>query len=309
MFFYSLGGLTIGFLSVPILAWTIFLIFALVNFLLAIINFILPILIYIGLVLLGIWLVVLTIQFLWERYKWGTVITAVLTATFAYLWGKPIFLFLLTNILWPIFSALIATISFIVQILGAVLGFLARIFELLIKVLLIFIAGMFIFITGIGIIALLGRLLIDQYKAAWESGSGSKGVLAGSFSVGLALGLIFLNCYGHSDQMSTIDRAWAEVVTFANWISPMNVFEFLIPPSYSEVISLIFSSLSYPLFDSFVLVTVLALSWIGIIRGMFSTLRDEFRVTFVSKEALGLVVAVPMGVFLLLLQAIAPKED
>lgn len=305
MFFYSLGGLTIGFLSVPILAWTIFLIFALVNFLLAIINFILPILIYIGLVLLGIWLVVLTIQFLWERYKWGTVITAVLTATFAYLWGKPVFLFLLTNILWPIFSALIATISFIVQILGAVLGFLARILE----VLLIFIAGMFIFITGIGIIALLGRLLIDQYKAAWESGSGSKGVLAGSFSVGLALGLIFLNCYGHSDQMSTIDRAWAEVVTFANWISPMNVFEFLIPPSYSEAISLIFSSLSYPLFDSFVLVTVLALSWIGIIRGMFSTLRDEFRVTFVSKEALGLVVAVPMGVFLLLLQAIAPKED
>ena len=305
MFFYSLGGLTIGFLNVPILAWTIFLIFALVIFLLAIINFILPILIYIGLVLLGIWLVVLTIQFLWERYKWGTVITAVLTATFAYLWGKPVFLFLLTNILWPIFSALIATISFIVQILGAVLGFLARILE----VLLIFIAGMFIFITGIGIIALLGRLLIDQYKAAWESGSGSKGVLAGSFSVGLALGLIFLNCYGHSDQMSTIDRAWAEVVTFANWISPMNVFEFLIPPSYSEAISLIFSSLSYPLFDSFVLVTVLALSWIGIIRGMFSTLRDEFRVTFVSKEALGLVVAVPMGVFLLLLQAIAPKED
>jgi hypothetical protein len=309
MFFYSLGGLTIGFLNVPILAWTIFLIFALVIFLLAIINFILPILIYIGLVLLGIWLVVLTIQFLWERYKWGTVITAVLTATFAYLWGKPVFLFLLTNILWPIFSALIATISFIVQILGAVLGFLARIFELLIKVLLIFIAGMFFFTTGIGIIALLGRLLIDQYKAVWESGSGSKGVLAGSFSVGLALGLIFLNCYGHSDQMSTIDRAWAEVVTFANWISPMNVFEFLIPPSYSEAISLIFSSLSYPLFDSFVLVTVLALSWIGIIRGMFSTLRDEFRVTFVSKEALGLVVAVPMGVFLLLLQAIAPKED
>jgi hypothetical protein len=305
MFFYSLGGLTIGFLSVPILAWTIFLIFALVNFLLAIINFILPILIYIGLVLLGIWLVVLTIQFLWERYKWGTVITAVLTATFAYLWGKPVFLFLLTNILWPIFSALIATISFIVQILGAVLGFLARILE----VLLIFIAGMFIFITGIGIIALLGRLLIDQYKAAWESGSGSKGVLAGSFSVGLALGLIFLNCYGHSDQMSTIDRAWAEVVTFANWISPMNVFEFLIPPSYSEVISLIFSSLSYPLFDSFVLVTVLALSWIGIIRGMFSTLRDEFRVTFVSQEALVLVFAVPIGVFLLFSQAIAPKED
>jgi len=210
---------------------------------------------------IGIWLVVLTIQFLWERYKWGTVITAVLTATFAYLWGKPVFLFLLTNILWPIFSALIATISFIVQILGAVLGFLARILEPLIKVLLIFIqilgavlgflarilevllifiAGMFIFITGIGIIALLGRLLIDQYKAVWESGSGSKGVLAGSFSVGLALGLIFLNCYGHSDQMSTIDRAWAEVVTFANWISPMNVFEFLIPPSYSEAISLIF---------------------------------------------------------------------
>jgi len=309
MFFYSLGGLTIGFLSVPILAWTIFLIFALVNFLLAIINFILPILIYIGLVLLGIWLVVLTIQFLWERYKWGTVITAVLTATFAYLWGKPVFLFLLTNILWPIFSALIATISFIVQILGAVLGFLARILEPLIKVLLIFIAGMFIFITGIGIIALLGRLLIDQYKAAWESGSGSKGVLAGSFSVGLALGLIFLNCYGHSDQMSTIDRAWAEVVTFANWISPMNVFEFLIPPSYSEVISLIFSSLSYPLFDSFVLVTALALSWIGIIRGMFSTLRDEFRVTFVSQEALVLVFAVPIGVFLLFSQAIAPKED
>jgi len=40
MFFYSLGGLTVGFLGVPILAWTIFLIFALVNFLLAIINFI-----------------------------------------------------------------------------------------------------------------------------------------------------------------------------------------------------------------------------------------------------------------------------
>ncbi len=345
MFFYSLGGLTVGFLSVPILAWTIFLIFALVNFLLAIINFInellinllkwiipfLPILIYIGLVLLGLWLVVLTIQFLWERYKWRTVITAVLAATFAYLWGKPIFLFLLTNILWPIFSALITIISFIVQILGAVLGFLARILEPLvsfivqilgavlgflasileplIKVLLIFIAGMFIFITGIGIIALLGRLLIDQYKAAWESGSGSKGVLAGSFSVGLALGLIFLNCYGHSDQMSTIDRAWAEVVTFANWISPMNVFEFLIPPSYREVISLIFSSLSYPLFDSFVLVTALALSWIGIIRGMFSTLRDEFRVTFVSQEALVLVFAVPIGVFLLFSQAIAPKED
>ncbi len=323
MFFYSLGGLTVGFLSVPILAWTIFLIFALVNFLLAIINFInellinllkwiisfLPILIYIGLVLLGLWLVVLTIQFLWERYKWRTVITAVLAATFAYLWGKPIFLFLLTNILWPIFSALITIISFIVQILGAVLGFLASILEPLIKVLLIFIAGMFIFITGIGIIALLGRLLIDQYKAAWESGSGSKGVLAGSFSVGLALGLIFLNCYGHSDQMSTIDRAWAEVVTFANWISPMNVFEFLIPPSYREVISLIFSSLSYPLFDSFVLVTALALSWIGIIRGMFSTLRDEFRVTFVSQEALVLVFAVPIGVFLLFSQAIAPKED
>jgi uncharacterized membrane protein (UPF0136 family) len=58
-----------------------------------------------------------------------------------------------------------------------------------------------------------------------------------------------------------------------------------------------------------VLVTALALSWIGIIRGMFSTLRDEFRVTFVSQEALGLVFAVPIGVFLLFFQAIAPKED
>ena len=57
------------------------------------------------------------------------------------------------------------------------------------------------------------------------------------------------------------------------------------------------------------LVTALALSWIGIIRGMFSTPRDEFQVTFVSREALVLVFAVPIGVFLLFLQAVAPKED
>jgi uncharacterized membrane protein SirB2 len=41
--------------------------------------------------------------------------------------------------------------------------------------LLILVARTLILVTGIGIIALFGHLLIDQYKAAWESGSGSKG--------------------------------------------------------------------------------------------------------------------------------------
>ncbi len=324
--FSGLGGLIIGFLSVPLLAWTIFIFLALVSILFAIINFVidllvklvvwlgpfLTILFYIGLTLLGLWLIVTILKSLWESYEWGAVITAILAVIVAFLWGRPILLFLLTRILQPILNILIVIASFITKILWGILGFLASILGFLASILLFIVKALFFLIIiflGIGIIALFGHLLIDQYKAAWESGSGSKGVMAGSFSIGLAVVLIFLNCYGHFDQMAVVDGTWAAILTFANHVSPMSVFEFLIPSAYRETIQLIFSSLSYPLFNSFVLVTVLVLSYIGIIRGMFSMLKDEFRVTFIGREAAILAFGVVGGILVILAQALVPQED
>ncbi len=166
------------------------------------------------------------------------------------------------------------------------------------------------FITGIGIFALFGHLLIDQYKAAWESGTGSKGVIAASFSIGVALSLVFLNCYSDIEQMAVIDTIWVDVVPFVREVSPISIFEAFIPQVYRELIQYLLSSLSYPLFDSFVLVTVIFFSSIGIIRGLFSpSLEDRFQVTFIGKEAALLALSPVLGVILLLFVAFLPKED
>ena len=306
-FLLRIWSFLVGILS-AVWAFIVRILTAIWDFLLPIINFLLPILLVIAVVALIVWAVISLVR----HFGYGAVIAALLTALVGYL---------LRDVLLVVGLWLWSALLFVLGILGSILSWLGLligaivgwIFRVLIPKILIPV-GFVLLIVGSVLMAVgtLGSMLLDQFRAAWHSGSGHKGILLGAFSVGLSFALIFWVSLGSGEASRIVDQAWQETALVADSISPMNVFAGFLPDSVRSASVTMFGGNSAPNFDAIILALILPISYFGVLRGLTMRTTDEFRASFIHQDVLvvggALALAIP-AILLVMFAASVPREE
>jgi hypothetical protein len=314
----GLLGLTAGLLSIAIITWSSSILAFVVRLLItvgvfvfgvlaSVLNFLLPILgwivivLAIGAAVLGIgWAIY---QF-WRRYGlWG--VAGTLAGGFLLFFIWPLLVRLYESIILPALRWLGSILAYLAGLVAFLLGWLIKI--VLVVAVIVSAIGLFI-----GFVGSMGHLLIDQVKAAWRSGSGQRGILLGSFAVGLSVVLIVWVSSGSVEMTRVVDNAWKGSTFLLSDASPVRTCNALLPTFVVTLGPTMFQTANAPVFDAVVLLLVLLVSYIGILRGMRPRQEDSFRTIFVSQDLLKLgglmFLALPI-VAVTLLAALAPKED
>lgn len=316
-----LGGILVAVLRFLLRIWNFFvgilgavwafivrILTAIWDFLLPIINFLLPILLVVAVIALVVWAMITLVR----RFGYGSIVAVLLAAIAGYFLGDT--LLVIGRWLWSailvVFGILGSILSWLGWLIGVIVGW---IFHVLIPKILIPV-GFILLIVGSMLIAVgtLGSMLLDQFRAAWHSGSGHKGILLGAFSVGLSFALIFWACLGSGEAPRIVNQAWQETAPIAESISPMNVFAGILPDSVRSASVTMFGGNSAPNFDGIILALILPISYFGVLRGLTTRTTDEFRASFIHQDVLvvggALALAIP-AILLVMLAALAPREE
>lgn len=164
----------------------------------------------------------------------------------------------------------------------------------------------------LAVIGSLGHLLVDQFKAAWNSGSGHRGILLGAFGVGLSLAVIIWVTSGSPQMTSVVAIAWHSSTPAFFQASPVEMFNALLPTQIISSTPTLFATASAPIFDAFALLVLLGVSYAGFVRGFQLRRADEYHTTFFSKDLLkigGLMILALPALAVVILAAAAPKDD
>lgn len=167
--------------------------------------------------------------------------------------------------------------------------------------LVIYVFLFLIIVLGVlGTLSTFGRVIVDQFKSAWDAGGGRKNLLLCSFGIGTALAFIFLTSAATPGLSHNIDIAWASswflidqfigthlgVSAIAN-VHIGDIFARLMVGDIHSLMVEHFTETSAPVHDTFMLLVVLVVSYMGIIRRIFSAPSnpEEFSsITFYPRE-------------------------
>lgn len=306
-FLLRIWNFLVGILS-AVWAFVVRILTAVWDFLLPIIHFLLPILLVVAVIALVVWAVIVLVR----RFGYGSIVAVLLAAIAGYFLRDT--LLVIGRWLWAAILFVLGILGNVVSWLGWLIGVMVGwIFQVLIPQILIPL-GFILLIVGSVLIAVgtFGSMLLDQFRAAWHSGSGHKGILLGAFSVGLSLALVFWVCLGSNEASRTVDRAWQETALVANHLSPIHIFSSILPVSVRNASIGMFAGNSAPNFDAVILALVLPLSYFGVLRGLTMRNTDAFRASFVHQDVLvvggALALAIP-AILLVMIAALMPREE
>lgn len=226
LFLLALSGVLLGMFSLPILSWislalwfvllAVFWIVRLVYVILAaVLGFIALILSYVFALIHWIFLhfwpilvvaaIVVVVVFLLQRIRLSRLILPAVIAI-AVFFLRPVFRWIWETLILPAYLWLKALVLPILLWIGYALGFIAKY--------LLILAVVFWFVALVaGLLGLLGCLVVDQLKTAWELGRSRKGILVGSFSIGIALALILLVSTGTVEAPNPAPAAAGSIIT------------------------------------------------------------------------------------------------
>lgn len=249
----------------------------------------------------GIGIAIIILLWVWNEFSFPGILTTLILAALAWFGRSIIYtviLWIYHEILLPILVVILKALLWLGEILGIIFAFLFRAFVFIVFVLM-----------GIGIVAFLGNMLLDDLRAAWNGGSGMKGVILASFGIGLAIALILLASAGSVQSMTLVDEAWSTTIPITGNFSLMGAFLSIMPNNYQSPLQAIFSTVGIPVFDAVLLAAVLGFNYVGLIRGLGREREDKFHVSFIGKEATALAIGAPLVLLVAIFFAIAPSED
>ncbi|HEX3530145.1 MAG TPA: hypothetical protein VH988_24050 [Thermoanaerobaculia bacterium] len=137
------------------------------------------------------------------------------------------------------------------------------------------------------VLSLVGRLLVDQVRAAWNAGKGRKEMALAGFALGSALALVVLASVGAPRLSSGVNSGWINCLgtldrtlganvasSTIGWIQPTTVFVATMPASVERFVLQHFDNANPPLVDSLILLIVLAMATISVTLALFLS-REE----------------------------------
>lgn len=173
----------------------------------------------------------------------------------------------------------------------------------------------------VAVVSSFGQLVIDQFRAAWNAGRGTKGVVNGAFSIGTALSLILLTSVANPKLVEGVQHGWnrslacldTEIGTHFSAgeigsFSPAEAFAILLPESVHHFTFSYFVSASAPLYDAAVLLLILIVTCAGILRYSWQRLAhtaNDVAFTLVPDDYFALVYGLVFSVAFLYAQMFA----
>jgi hypothetical protein len=253
---------------------------------------------------------------LYKRFSfWGILLFMVITPL---LWFARVYV-------WTFFVWLTIALLWVVQLLATIFGYIGRFFSwlgqyfvwlvevvaFLFGLVLMFLTYLFFALIGIGAVAMLGNLLLDDIRAAWNSGTGVKGSSQGAFAVGLAVSLLLAVSLGDVQSAEVVNLTWNAIVPTALQFDVMGTYMLLLAPPWDLRLPMVFATAGIPLFDAFLLAVVILIGVLGALRGLRygTTYEDSFSVRFFSEEAFWLIIGPPLVVLSAVAIANAPSDE
>lgn len=169
----------------------------------------------------------------------------------------------------------------------------------------------------------LGKIIIDQYQAAWRVSEGPKLALMGGIAVGLAWSLVFFITFAHKPLAEDLNGSWAGVWNWLHaktWQNPItgfllqadiaDAYHYLLAPSAKAFAAKLLLSVTGAVCGATMLVSILGVGVLSLLLRVFPGLSEEdvgFELRFLPKEYVVLVFGFFASVFHLLYRLI--KRD
>lgn len=191
----------------------------------------------------------------WLRQHWAKLSLGTAAALIA--------LFLIRTYFPPFWAWLMALLEPVIRFFRLVFHFLAEVFGW------IFGAGILILAVFL-ILNVVGRLVVDQIRAAWNSGRSKKELALGGFALGSAFALIVLTSMGVPGLSKGVNTGWQQALATVDgvlpveiasaslgWIQPAQWFESTMPENVRSFVKDFLGHASAPLVDSLFLLVAL----------------------------------------------------
>jgi hypothetical protein len=280
--FFFIGAACLQIITwiIYLIGWVLYIVFFIVGWIFRILGYIVSFLFHIiGFLVGGIWWLLLKITGFLLGSGWWLfallliVIVGYLAVRYRTRVIKPILWILGISgaiyLLIKLFPFLQRISKAIGQFLAPVLAFIRHAFAVIFPILILLCKGLLALFVIYG----AGALLIDQFKGAWKSGNGRRGVILGALSIGTSLALVLLE------------------TNFGSFVR----FPFF-PPGLSDPINMIYQR--FPIFDIMITLLVVIISIVGILRNLAKLRRGpgwrEFQMAMVITTPLAIMVGILM---------------
>jgi hypothetical protein len=161
-------------------------------------------------------------------------------------------------------------------------------FSVLLTVFLWVVFILLVVLAVFGVIATLGRLLIDQIRAAWSAGKGEKHLALGTFAIGSALALIILTSVATPPVSEGVDTGWQQSLQTVDGITstriasgilgglePTSIFVATMPQPVEKFAFTYLTAVPPPIVEAIVLLLITLLTIVSLLRHMAPTVERK----------------------------------
>lgn len=318
---YGIVGIILGYSALHLISWSIIIVVTILKYINIVFVWIFTFFRAIfEFLFLECWWILLSLALLGVIYAYREKLLKVLSIIFgAAFLGIilykyiPIFWSWLIGILNPYLESIKIFFSqYILPILSVVFAILSTVFLLLLILLIILL-----------LLNIIGRIVMDQFKAAWYSGFGVKEIALSSFGIGSALAFVIITSIGTPEVADGVNKGWIESFVIIDNITgghvsnlagyePTKAFIAVIP---SVVEGFVFNNLTHiaaPLIDAAVLLGVICIASISLIIRIFPSMpkeRIDRKPLFLPVEYFMILGGLLLSIILIALQALGSSEE
>lgn len=322
LFGFGIGGLVAGYLGLHVVSWFALVIVNVIDFILSIVSWFTSIIATVAdfVFVQGWWMLtiigVLVVLFVFSEY---------ILEIFAGLIGGSILVYLLYIFIPPLWHNIITLFNPALSIVRSTWE--SYIYPSVSLFVWLFVWALFIVISLLvvfGVLTTLGRLLVDQFRAAWSAGKGEKHLALGTFAIGSALALIILTSVAAPPIANGVNVGWQESLQIIDSVTkthlasnllgvfePTRIFVATMPQPVYKFVFTYLTSVPPPVVEAIVLLFILIFATISLSWRLFPSMSDEpVKLTkyFIPKEYLRIFVRLIAPVVILFARSMYMEE-
>jgi len=320
---FSIGGLILGYAALHLISWMAVIIVAILTFVVNVLGWL-------------AYIIKIVLEFIFVRGWW--LILLLVLAGVIYAFKDKLLKFLAGSVVATIVGYLLYRFVPIVwrwflKLIDPIIRFLKMVWSKYIVPVLAFvitILGWLIFVTisvlGIFLIlTTLGRLVVDQFRAAWHSGKGRKELALSGFAVGSAIALIVLTSVAAPPVASGINDGWKHSFEIIDGfigtnigasalarIEPTNIFVATMPNSVKTFVFTYLTNAHPPIVDSALFFAIIIIAATSVALRVFpsiSKVPTKTRVSFLPTEYFAIFGGLLIAVVIIFAQAVSEGDS
>jgi|GEM_PF-4635540 len=156
---------------------------------------------------------------------------------------------------------------------------------------------------------IMGKLVIEQFRTAWDAPKGDKAMAFAGFSVGSAFAVLLMVTAGLPEVAVSIDTAWHQHAWLFNTWSPAASHFQALPDGFADALASIFKNVSAPVFDALILIALVPFGAVSMMRRAEVEEGKVWKAQDLGSNAWEIARALAGGVGPVMFAAILPRDS